>query len=379
MIRLLSALIVAAAAFLSAPSAGFAANFETAATHAIIIDYRSGRVLYQKAADEPIPTASMSKLMTVYMLLEQLEAGSLSVDDTFVVSKKAWKKGGSKMFVEVGKQVRIGDLLRGIIVQSGNDASIVVAEGLAGSEDAFAESMNRKAKELGLQNTHLANATGWPDPNHHMSVHDLARLARHTIQNFPDYYEIYSEKTFTYSGIKQANRNPVLYSFEGADGLKTGHTENAGYGLVASAERDGQRLIFVMAGMESARQRATESLRMMQWAFRNFRNYKLFSAGDEVENAEVWLGEKVRVPLVTEDPVALTLTPDMRQNMKVEVAYDGPVPAPVKAGEELAQLVISVPGLDPVRRPLVAGADVAKLGPVGRVAAAVGHMIWGAE
>lgn len=379
MIRLLSALIVAAAAFLSAPSAGFAANFETAATHAIIIDYRSGRVLYQKAADEPIPTASMSKLMTVYMLLEQLEAGSLSVDDTFVVSKKAWKKGGSKMFVEVGKQVRIGDLLRGIIVQSGNDASIVVAEGLAGSEDAFAESMNRKAKELGLQNTHLANATGWPDPNHHMSVHDLARLARHTIQNFPDYYEIYSEKTFTYSGIKQANRNPVLYSFEGADGLKTGHTENAGYGLVASAERDGQRLIFVMAGMESARQRATESLRMMQWAFRNFRNYKLFSAGDEVENAEVWLGEKVRVPLVTKDPVALTLTPDMRQNMKVEVAYDGPVPAPVKAGEELAQLVISVPGLDPVRRPLVAGADVAKLGPVGRVAAAVGHMIWGAE
>lgn len=378
MIRVLSALILAAMVAGLAPR-GAAADFETAATHAIIVDYRTGRVLYQKSPDDPIPTASMSKLMTVYMLLEQLHAGSLSEDDTFVVSEKAWKKGGSKMFVEVGDHVRIGDLLRGIIVQSGNDASIVVAEGLSGSEDAFAEAMNRKAEEIGLQNTTLRNATGWPDPEHRMSVHDLARLARHTIQNFPEYYEIYSEKSFTYSDIKQNNRNPVLYSFEGADGLKTGHTEKAGYGLVASAKRDGQRLIFVLAGMESARQRSIESVRMMQWAFRTFRNYKLFAEGEEVENAEVWLGEKVRVPLVTEEPLALTLSPKMREEMKVEVRYEGPIPAPVKAGEPLAELVVTVPGLDPVRRQLVAGEDVEQLGPVGRVGAALAHMIWGGE
>ncbi|WP_206419727.1 D-alanyl-D-alanine carboxypeptidase family protein [Minwuia thermotolerans] len=379
MIRVLFLLVIATVAMAAAPRGASAADFETAATHAIILDHRSGRVLFRKNPDEPIPTASMSKIMTVYMLLEQLKAGTLTEDDTFVVSEKAWKKGGSKMFVEVGKQVRVGDLLRGIIVQSGNDASIVVAEGLAGSEEAFAERMNEKAQELGLDNTTLRNATGWPDPEHRMSVRDLARLASLTISNFPDYYGLYAEKKFTYHDIEQSNRNPVLYSFDGADGLKTGHTEEAGYGLVAAAERDGQRLIFVLAGMESARERATESVRFMQWAFRTFRNFKLFADGEEVETAEVWLGEKVRVPLVTAEPLALTLSPDMREQMRVEVVYDGPIPAPVKAGEPLAELVVTIPGVETVRQPLLAGSDVARLGPMGRIAAAVGHMIWSAE
>lgn len=354
-----------------------AADFETAAKNAIVMDMQTGRVLYAKGIDEPIPTASMSKMVTVYMLLEELRKGTVSEDDTFTVSEKAWRKGGSKMFVEVGKQIRIGDLLRGIIIQSGNDASIVVAEGLSGSEEAFAEAATQRMKELGLTDTTLRNATGWPDPEHRMSVHDLARIARLTIQNFPDYYPLYAEKSYTFNDIKQGNRNPILYKFNGGDGLKTGHTEEAGYGLTASAERDGQRLIAVVSGLESSRQRGEESIRLLSWAFRTFRNYKLIAKDEVVDNAEVWMGEKVTVPLLLTEELSVTMDKETRSQMKVHLVYDGPIPAPIQKGEKLGDLVVRIPGTDPIRMPVVAGDDVAKLGFTGRIGAALSHLIFG--
>lgn len=354
-----------------------AAEFETAAKNAIVIDMKTGRILFEKGIDEPIPTASMSKMVTVYMLLEELQKGTISEDDTFTVSEKAWRKGGSKMFVEVGKQIRIGELLRGIIIQSGNDASIVVAEGLSGSEEAFAEAATQRMKELGLTHTTLKNATGWPDPEHRMSVHDLARIARLTIRNFPDYYPIYSEKSYTFNDIKQGNRNPILYKFSGGDGLKTGHTEEAGYGLTASAERDGQRLIAVVSGLESSRQRGEESVRLLSWAFRTFKNYKLLSKGEIIDNAEVWMGQSVTVPLLLTEDLSVTMDKETRSQMKVHLVYDGPVPAPIQKGEKLGSLVVRIPGTEPIRMPVVAGADVAKLGVAGRIGAALSHLVFG--
>lgn len=354
-----------------------AAEFETKARHAIILDYESGQTLFERDADQPIPTASMSKLMTIYMLLERIQSGALSLDDTFPVSEKAWKKGGSKMFVEVGKQVRVEDLLRGIIIQSGNDASIVVAEALAGSEEAFAEQMTRRARELGLENTELRNATGWPDPEHRMSVRDLAKVAMLTIRNFPDYYPIFAEKSFTYSDITQRNRNPLLYRSIGADGLKTGHTENAGYGLTASARRGDQRLVMVVAGLESSRERGDEAERLLRWAFRTFATYRLGSAGETISDAEVWLGQSTRVPLMLGDDLLVSMARADRARMKVEAVYDGPVPAPVSKGQQVGRLVVTADGRQLASAPLLAADDVAPLGPLGRIGAALAHVIWG--
>ena len=368
-------LLVMFAALVTGPSVS--AEFETAAKNAIVLDMKSGRVLYSKEIDQPIPTASMSKMVTVYMLLEELEKGTFTEDDTFTVSEKAWRKGGSKMFVEVGKQVRIGDLLRGIVIQSGNDASIVVAEGISGSEEAFAEQATRRMRELGLQNTTLRNATGWPDPEHRMSVHDLARIARLTIRNFPDYYPIYAEKSFTFTDIKQGNRNPVLYKFSGGDGLKTGHTNEAGYGLTASAARDGQRLIAVVSGLESSRQRGEEAVRLLGWAFRTFRNYTLVQEGEVVDRAEVWMGAKTLVPLQLAEDLNITMDRETRSGMKVHLIYDSPIPAPIQKGEKLGNLVVRIPGSDPIRVPVLAGDDVTKLGVAGRIGAVLSHLIFG--
>ncbi|MEC9345229.1 MAG: D-alanyl-D-alanine carboxypeptidase family protein [Pseudomonadota bacterium] len=369
------AIILALLSGIAAPAG--AQSFETAARNAIIIDYDTGRILFEKDPEVPIPTASMSKMMTVYMLFERLQSGALSEEDSFTVSERAWRKGGSKMFVEVGSVVSVHDLLRGIVVQSGNDACIVVAEGLAGSEDAFAEQATARARELGLTQTVLKNSTGWPEEGHQMSVHDLARLAILTIRNFPEYYPLYAETSFTFNGIKQSNRNPLLYRGIGADGLKTGHTEEAGYGLVASAVQGDQRLIMVLSGMAGSRERADESERVMRWAQRTFATYRLADAGLEIEQADVWLGERPRVPLVAGDDVVVAMARTDRARMKAEVVYDGPVPAPVKKGDRLATLVLTVDDARVGEFPLVAGADVEPLGPLGRIGAVVGQWIWG--
>ena len=367
-------LIVALVVGVLAPNAR---AYDTPAHAAILFDLQSGQELYIKNPDVPLPPASMSKLMTVLMVFERLADGSLSLDDTFAVSEKAWRKGGSKMFVEVGSRVRVEDLLHGIIVQSGNDACIVVAEALGGSEEAFAEQMTKRGRELGLTNSTFKNASGWPDPEHLMSVRDLARLATIIIEQYPEYYEIFSEKEFTFGGIRQYARNPLLHRDLGADGLKTGFTDDAGYGLTASAVRDGRRLVMVIAGLERPEVRARESERLLEYGFRQFRNYQLFASGEAVDQADVWLGSTDSVPLVVQDDLWVSLTPEARRKLEVKVVYDGPVPAPVEDGSPLAQLEIAAPGLEPRRVPLVAGEAVQAATVFGRVTSAIGYLIWG--
>jgi D-alanyl-D-alanine carboxypeptidase (penicillin-binding protein 5/6) len=352
---------------------------DTPARNAYVLDLSTNTVLLSKQSDLPMPPASMSKLMTVYMVFERLKKGSLNLDDTFMVSKKAWKKGGSKTFVKVGGRVKVADLLRGIIVQSGNDACIVVAEGIGGTEEAFAEMMTRRAAELGLKNSRFANSTGWPDPKHRMSARDLAELSRLLIEKFPDLYKIFSEKTFTYSKIKQSNRNPLLYRDIGVDGLKTGHTKAAGYGLTASAIREGRRIVLVINGLGSVRERSQESLRLMELAFRAFKPYALFKKDEVVTKADIWLGAVSSVPLAISQDVNLTLSRSARDKMKVIVRMKNTVAAPVRKGQRLATLVITAPNFATREIPLIAAETVDQLGFTGRIGAAIKHVLWGAS
>jgi D-alanyl-D-alanine carboxypeptidase (penicillin-binding protein 5/6) len=368
------ALIVLFAGWLTAPNAN---ALETAALQVLLIDDQTGTVLLEKDPDSLMHPASMSKLMTVYMVYERLEEGSLTLDDTFVVSEKAWRKGGSKMFVAVNSRIRIEDLLRGVIIQSGNDASIVLAEGISGSEDAFADDMTERSRAIGLIDSVFRNATGWPDPEHLVTARDLTVLAQRIIHDFPQYYPMFAEKEFTYNNIKQGNRNPLLYRDAGADGLKTGHTNASGYGLVASAIRNGRRLILVLNGLESVGQRTHESERLLDWGFREFKNYELFGAGATVEDAPVWLGEDKTVPLVLAEPLTVTMTRSARRDMKVAVVMDGPPPAPIQAGVVIGRLVITAPDTLPIELPLMAGRSVGRLGFVGRIGAALGNLLWG--
>jgi serine-type D-Ala-D-Ala carboxypeptidase (penicillin-binding protein 5/6) len=351
---------------------------ETPAKQAILMDFETGAVLFGKDADKRMPPASMSKLMTIYMVFERMKEGRLKPEDTFPVSETAWRMGGSKMFVHVGDNVRVIDLLRGIIVQSGNDACIVVAEGLSGSEQKFAEEMTVKGKQIGLTDTNFTNASGWPDPNHYTTARDLATLARRIIKDHPEHYAIFKEKEFTYAGIKQGNRNPLLYKNVGVDGLKTGHTEASGYGLVASAEREGRRLILVVNGLDSVNQRSAESERLLSLGFREYQTYALFKAGEPVANAEVWLGAEATVPLILEEPLTVALSRKSRQGLKVTAVYDGPLTAPIAKGARLGALRLEGPEMEPLERPLIAGSEVEKLGPVGRIGAAIKYLVMGA-
>jgi len=285
--------------------------------------------------------------------------------------------GGSKMFVEVDTDVTVEDLIRGIVVQSGNDATIVVAEGLAGSEDAFARLMTDKAREMGIMATSFQNASGWPDPNHVTTVADLAILAQRLIEDFPQYYGYYSETEFTFSDITQSNRNPLLYAGIGADGLKTGYTEAAGYGLAASATEGDRRLILVVNGFDSSQARASESQRILEWGFREFDTYDLFAAGEPVSEAEVWLGNSADLPLVLAEDLEVTLSREARRDMVVKVVYDGPIPAPIVEGAPIASLVIELPDMEPVERTLLAGADVGELSFFSRLGESIGYLIFG--
>lgn len=355
---------------------------ETTAREALLMDFETGTVMLSKNANDPMPPSSMSKLMTTYMVFEQLKAGRLSLDDTFTVSENAWRKGGaasggSTMFLEPNSSVRLEDLLRGIIVQSGNDACIVVAEHLGGTEEAFAADMNRRAHEIGLEDSVFRNATGLPHPEHRMTAHDLAELGRRIITDFPEYYPYYSEKEFTFNGITQHNRNPLLYKNIGADGLKTGHTSVAGYGLTASAKQSRRRLILVLNGLESTRARTEEAERLMSWGFRTFENIEMFKTGATVTEAEVWLGQTPTVPLVLPEGLTVTLPRNARRTMTVTVRYDGPIPAPIKHGDEIATLVIEAPDMQPLTFPLQAGTNVERMGAINRMFAALRHIVLG--
>jgi D-alanyl-D-alanine carboxypeptidase (penicillin-binding protein 5/6) len=315
--------------------------------------------------------------MTVYKLFERLQDGGLSLTDTFRVSEKAWRKPGSKMFVALKSRVKVEDLIRGIIVKSGNDAAIVAAEGLSGSESAFAKSLNETARNLGMTKSNFVNSSGWPDTGHQTTARDLAILTRATIVNFPNFYHYYNEKTFTYNGLKQANRKPTIYRDIGADGLKTGHTEAGGYGLTASAKRKDRRLILVINGLPSKKSRRIEPEKLLDWGFREFDNYFLFKAGQTVTKAKVWMGENSSIPLLIKSDVVLTLPRKARKGMKVKVSLKSPIAAPIIKGTALATLKIEVPGKKNIELPLVAGANVSQLSLFLRLGKAVEYLLWG--
>jgi serine-type D-Ala-D-Ala carboxypeptidase (penicillin-binding protein 5/6) len=340
----------------------FSANaYETKATHAILVDNDTGAVLYEKNPDVLMHPSSMSKLMTVYMVFERLKKGTLKLTDTFTVSENAWRKQGSKMFVHVGDQVSIDDLLKGIIIQSGNDACIVVAEGMAGTEAAFAESLNAKARELGLQHSHFTNATGWPEENHMMTARDLTMLAHHLIKDFPEYYHYFSQMDYVYNGIRQENRNMLLNRNMGVDGLKTGHTEEAGYGITLSGKQKERRLILAINGLSGTKERASESERLLQYGFLNFDNVTIFKKDAVVDEASVWMGKEKAVPLTINEDIIFTVPKNMADKIKATLTYDGPVQAPVKKGATIAELTVTVPGVGDKKFPLIAAKDVEQL------------------
>jgi len=379
MLRLLG--LIGAALLTSAmPASAAAPTIDTSAKHAFAIDFNTGSILLSKGGDERIPPASMSKMMTAYVVYEYIKNGRATMEDMLPVSEKAWAKhktGESNMFVPLGARVKIEDLVRGMIIQSGNDACVVLAEGLAGSTDAFVEQMNAVAKRLGLNGTHYANVDGLPDPEEYTTPHDLGMLALHLIKDFPDRYGYEAEKDFTYNGIKQGNRNPLLYKNIGVDGLKTGHTAEAGYGLVASAIRDKRRVIVVLAGMQTMKERSVEGEKVLEWAYREFSDYHVVKAGDPIDDAPVWLGETTKVPATTKSDVFVTLPKKARHDLKVTAVYDAPVKAPVTQGQTVGKLVIAAPDMDSLEVPLVAAQPVAQLNPLGRVAAAAGYLLWG--
>jgi len=356
-----------------------AQTIETTARQAIMVDFETGTVLFEKNADERMPPSSMSKLMTAVMVFDRVKEGSLKYDDRLTVTERAWRMQGSKMFAKLGDSVRIEDLIRGMIIQSGNDACVVLAEGLGGSEEAFAEKMNKRAREIGLTGSNFRNSTGWPDPDHYMTARDLSVLAAHIIRSYPDQYHFYSEQDFEWNGIKQGNRNPLLYRpGSGVDGLKTGHTDLAGYGLTASAKRGDRRLILVVNGLKSMQDRADETDRLMDWGFREFERYMLVEAGQKIDNLPVWLGEAATVPVTVEAPVMASMARTVRPKVTAMLKYPGPVQAPVKVGTKVGTLVVDVPGRPAMEVPLVAASDVPQLGGFARIGAALRHLTGGA-
>ena len=364
--------ILYALAFLTTTTASWA--FETLARSALVYDFQTGTTLFSKDAVRPIPTASMSKLMTLNMLFEALRDGRVALDTKFSVSEKAHKMGGSKMFLRQGERVSVDDLIKGIIIQSGNDACIVVAEGLNGSEAEFARKMTARAKKLGMNNSSFANATGWPHPGQRMSAEDLVTLTNRLITEFPEYYPYFAEKSFTWANISQDNRNPLLKLGIGADGLKTGHTQEAGYGLVGSAVQGERRVVFVISGLDSSAQRASESERIVNWAFRNFVKKDFAKKDTVVGTADVWLGRKDSVDLYTQKDIIALLPYDAVDSFKASIKYTGPLEAPIAKDAQVATLMLESDGLEPTEYPLFAKTDVRKGGLLSRMKVSAGKL-----
>jgi D-alanyl-D-alanine carboxypeptidase (penicillin-binding protein 5/6) len=342
----------------------------TPARGAIVIDLTSGAVLLAKNADTPVPPASMSKLMTLEVVFEALETGRLALGDSFRTSAKAAAMGGSKMYIRDGETVSVENLLRGVIVQSGNDAAVALAEAISGTEEDFATLMNQQASALGLTNSHFVNATGWPDPRHRMSPRDLATLATRIITHYPQHYGIFAETEFTWDGVTQPNRNPLLGAGIGADGLKTGHTEEAGYCLVASARRGERRILLVVTGLESKQQRRQEAERLINWAFRAFETTRLYQAGEPIAEAGVWIGAANTVALAPARDLIVTAPYGMLEKAEISAHFSEPVEAPVAAGAVLGRIEVALPGVTPVSVPLVAAEAVERGGVIARLKAA---------
>ena len=350
--------------FFAATQSASAQNsgFKTEAPHAVIMDAATGEILFEKDAREPMAPASMTKIMTAHMIFDALKSGIVTLDTEFQVSEDAWRRGGfasgsSTMGLKVKSSVRVEDLLRGIIVQSGNDACIVIAEGLAGSETVFADHMTVKAKEMGLNSATFRNSTGWPHPEHRISAVDLAELSKQSINQYPEYYSIYGERSFTWNGITQGNRNPLLGKFTGADGIKTGSTEDSGYGLVGSAIRGGERRIIVVNGLSSKSERSDVSLRLMGAAFDQFKVYDLYAKGDVIGEVDVFMGKAESVKVKIDEDVITGLYRGDRSKISSKMTFKA-VTAPITAGDHIADMVVSIPGRDDRVIPLHAVSDV---------------------
>ena len=368
--------MLSAAALLSValiqPASAAPPPFDTPAPIAFLKDLSSDAVLYSKDPDRRIPPASMAKMMTAYVAFDLIKSGELKLDQSFPVRPDTWRKWhsqGSTMFLSVNQEVKVRDLLHGIITLSGNDACVVLAEGIAGTEEAFAQLMNQRARKLGLTNSHFGNSNGWPDEGRtYVSARDLATLATSTIEHFPDLYKtFYSRDDYAWTTadgqtIRQGNRDPLLGRVKGADGLKTGHTEEAGYGFTGSAEQDGRRLVMVVAGLNSFNQRISESVRFMEWGFRAWRAKPLVSKGKLIDSADVQMGDAGSVGLIAPRDLTVTLPAGTSPDLQGRVVYDGPVRAPIKAGQHIADLVILSPEMPPQKLPLVAQSDVGEAG-----------------
>lgn len=315
---------------------------KTAAEAYILIDYNSGKIIASQNADMRVEPASLTKIMTGYVVINELSNGNISLDDMVTISPKAWKMPGSKMFIEVGKKVSVHDLIKGMVIQSGNDASVALAEHIAGSEEVFAELMNKYAESLGMAHTHYMNATGLPNPDHYTTAEDLSILARALINKFPEEYEWYAQKKFTFNGITQYNRNKLLWQDPSVDGLKTGHTESAGYCLATSAKRDDMRLISVVLGTDSAKQRIQESQKLLNYGFRFFETHKLYQAGQRLNDARIWEGQQDTVGLGLENDLYVTIPRGQYKNLKIESTIDPKITAPVNADQPLGELTVSL-------------------------------------
>lgn len=326
----------------------------------LLMDYTTGSIILEKHADKPLHPASLTKIMTAYIVFDELRNDRLALEDTVLISEKAWRTRGSRMFIEVGKQVQVDDLLHGLVVQSGNDAAVALAEHITGSEEAFAMLMNQQATKLGMQNTHFVNATGWPHENHVTSAKDLAILTRAMIENFPRHYQLHAVKSFTFNGIKQYNRNKLLWRDKSVDGVKTGHTEAAGYCLVTSALRDNTRLIAVVMGATGEKARADATAKLLNFGFRFYETRRLYKAGDELAKPRIWKGESQHVRLGVNDDIIVTLLRSDYQLLQAELAYSKQLTAPLQAGSPVGQLVINLNSDAVATQPLVALESIAK-------------------
>jgi serine-type D-Ala-D-Ala carboxypeptidase (penicillin-binding protein 5/6) len=383
--KLFAALAMCLAMMASAqmPAAAQAADpLSSKAPRIAIMDFGTGQLLYCRDCETPMPPASMSKLMTILVVEDAIRAGKVTLDTELPVSENAWRHGaqsdGSHMFLELNSKVRVEDLIKGVVIVSANDACIVLAEGIAGSEEAFVALMNKRGRELGFKTAQFRNATGLPDPDHVISARDLASLARVLIKDYPSLYRFYGQPEFTFNGKTQQNRNPLLGAFEGADGVKTGHTNVSGYGLVGSAELNGQRRIVVFNGLNSMAERAAEGKRLMRAAFYDFAVTKLYADGDSVAEADVWLGAKKKVPLVATSPITIVAHRTVHAGLEARVVYDGPLHAPVKKGDVVARLVIEGGGVKE-EFPLAAGEKVSRANPFARAAFGISRTFGGDE
>src|SRR5258708_7885553 len=349
----------------------------TLAKQAFMVDPQPSTVLLFKDADKPMHPSSMAKMMTVRLACEEANAGRVRLDRRFRVSERARNMGGSRMFVELGSEVSVEDLIKGMIVLSGNDACVVIAEGLAGNEDSFAERMTAKGRELGMTGTTFKNASGWPAEGQWTTARDLAVLAWRTIEDFPKLYRYYSETNWTYNNIKQENRNRLLKITPGTDGLKTGHTEEGGFGQATSAVRDGRRLILVVNGLSSMAERAQETARLMEWGYRDFANTTVFRAGDTVVEAPVWLGALPKVPLVVSHAVQITAPTGQAVTPRVVARFEGPLAAPITKGTKVGTAAVTLPDGRVIEYPLETGADVPRRGVFGRVTTMIQHYLFG--